>query len=112
VALHKYDPPDLVSATKLISQSDEDEGIKPTATNLNTTPERITRCVSTAKKNHDHHFSSTSPTMEDSTPISMTEACPSSPFFDPMLATTSCRALDFDELDNENNNEDSDDDLI
>ena len=84
VALHKYDPPDLVTNSSTTEQSKE-------ASAAMTTP---------AKKTGVHSLVGGSPALEDTTPISMGSPEPRSPI------SINSRNLDFDEGD------DSDDDLL
>jgi hypothetical protein len=115
VALHKYDPPDLVTSVMpavVMSQLHTDENI------VNKTP---IRCVSTGKQ-PPQDSSHLSPTMDDTTPISIPRSSPHSTWFDDVDGHTdnAARNLDFDDmLDVDADDalgaidpDDSDDDLI
>ena len=114
VALHKYDPPDLVTTT-----STPAAGLSQPCTNENQTP---IRCVSTGKEQL-HDTSTFSPTMDDTTLTSIQSSSPHSAWFDDNANGNhdkAARNLDFDDmldLDADdvldaNDHGDSDDDLI
>jgi hypothetical protein len=108
--------------TRLSLSQDGEEHTTATTTTTTKTP---VRCVSIGKqKNIDNNYtSSTSPAMEDTTPISMSSSTslnPHSPLFDSLQQmnddNTTARNIDFDDValtnDNYNDDDDSDDDLI